>query len=102
METEAVDVAGPRSPASCATALIAREPLGEITGLVADCFSHLVFDAAHLWYLDQTTRSTSPAREKIERLAKTKRFEGRLVILAEPALRPAIAGSNGPMAAWCW
>ena len=41
METEAVDVAVAAARKLCSQ-LIAAEPLGEITGLVSDCFSHLV------------------------------------------------------------
>src|SRR5664279_5433998 len=41
METEAVDVAIAVARKLCG-ALIAGEPLGEITGLVRDCFSQLV------------------------------------------------------------
>src|ERR1700760_1817312 len=41
METEAVDIAVAVARKLCSQ-LIAAEPLGEITGLVAECFSHLV------------------------------------------------------------
>ncbi|MFN5040412.1 MAG: flagellar assembly protein FliH, partial [Bradyrhizobium sp.] len=41
METEAVDVAVAVARKLC-NELVAREPLGEITALVSDCFSHLV------------------------------------------------------------
>ena len=41
METEAVDVAVAVARKLCSE-LIAAEPLGEITALVKDCFSHLV------------------------------------------------------------
>ncbi|MEA2865098.1 MAG: flagellar assembly protein FliH, partial [Bradyrhizobium sp.] len=41
METEAVDVAVAVARKLCRE-LISSEPLGEITGLVSDCFSHLV------------------------------------------------------------
>src|SRR5471030_1113596 len=41
METEAVDVAVSVARKLC-SALIAAEPLGEVTALVADCFSQLV------------------------------------------------------------
>src|SRR6266496_1226110 len=41
METEAVEVAVAVASKLC-NELIAREPLGEITALVSDCFSHLV------------------------------------------------------------
>jgi flagellar assembly protein FliH len=81
METEAVDVAIAVARKLCAE-LIATEPLGEIMGLVKDCFSHLVA-TPHLVVRinDQLYES---AHERIERLAKQSGFEGRLVILAEP------------------
>ena len=75
METEAVDVAVAVARKLCAE-LVAREPLGEITALVSDCFSHLV----------STPQLYEVAREKIERLATQSGFEGRLVILAEPEI----------------
>jgi flagellar assembly protein FliH len=77
METEAVDVAVAVARKLCSQ-LIAAEPLGEITGLVAECTPHLVvrindqlYDAAH---------------QRIEQLAKASGFQGRLVILAEPEI----------------
>jgi flagellar assembly protein FliH len=81
METEAVDVAIAVARKLCAE-LVAAEPLGEIMGLVKDCFSHLV-STPHLVVRinDQLYES---AHERIERLAKQSGFEGRLVILAEP------------------
>jgi flagellar assembly protein FliH len=81
METEAVDVAIAVARKLCAE-LVAAEPLGEIMGLVKDCFSHLVA-TPHLVVRinDQLYES---AHERIERLAKQSGFEGRLVILAEP------------------
>ncbi len=81
METEAVDVALAVARKLCGE-LVAAEPLGEIIGLVKDCFSHLV-STPHLVVRinDQLYES---AHERIERLAKQSGFEGRLVILAEP------------------
>jgi len=81
METEAVDVAIAVARKLCGE-LVAAEPLGEIIGLVKDCFSHLV-STPHLVVRinDQLYES---AHERIERLAKQSGFEGRLVILAEP------------------
>jgi flagellar assembly protein FliH len=64
--------------------LIAGEPLGEITRLVSDCFSHLVA-TPHL-VVRINDRLYETARERIERLAKQSGFEGRLVILAEPEI----------------
>jgi flagellar assembly protein FliH len=83
METEAVDVAVAVARKLC-SALIVREPLGEITALVSDCFAQLV-STPHL-VVRINDSLYEPARERIERLAKQSGFEGRLVILAEPAI----------------
>src|SRR5580693_4875328 len=83
METEAVDVAVAVARKLCSE-LIAGEPLGEITGLVGNCFSHLV-STPHLVVRIHDSLYEA-ARERIERLAKQSGFEGRLVILAEPEI----------------
>jgi flagellar assembly protein FliH len=83
METEAVDVAVAVARKLCG-ALIANEPLGEITGLVGECFSHLVATPHLVVRINDALYE--PARERIERLAKQSGFEGRLVILAEPEI----------------
>ena len=83
METEAVDVAIAVARKLCAE-LIVREPLGEITALVSDCFSHLV-STPHL-VVRINDSLYEGARAQIERLAAHAGFEGRLVILAEPAI----------------
>jgi flagellar assembly protein FliH len=81
METEAVDVAVAVARKLCSE-MIAGEPLGEITGLVGNCFAHLV-STPHLVVRIHDSLYEA-ARERIERLAKQSGFEGRLVILAEP------------------
>ena len=81
METEAVDVAVAVARKLCSE-LVAGEPLGEIIGLVGDCFSHRV-STPHL-VVRINDALYEAARERIERLAKQSGFEGRLVILAEP------------------
>jgi flagellar assembly protein FliH len=81
METEAVDVAVAVARKLC-SALIAAEPLGEITGLVSDCFAHLVATPHLVVRINDSLYEA--ARERIERLAKQSGFAGRLVILAEP------------------
>jgi flagellar assembly protein FliH len=83
METEAVDVAVAVARKLCSE-LISNEPLGEITGLVSDCFSHLV-STPHLVVRVHDSLYEA-ARERIERLAKQSGFAGRLVILAEPEI----------------
>src|SRR3979490_2679937 len=81
METEAVDIAVAVARKLCSE-LIAGEPLGEITGLVSDCFSHLV--ATPPLVVRINAQLYEGAWERSERLAKQSGFEGRLVILAEP------------------
>jgi flagellar assembly protein FliH len=81
METEAVDVAVAVARKLC-SAMIAEEPLGEVTGLIAECFSHLVA-TPHL-VVRVNDQLYEVAREQIERLAASSGFQGRLVILAEP------------------
>jgi flagellar assembly protein FliH len=83
METEAVDVAVAVARKLCSE-LIAREPLGEVMALVADCFSHLVATPHLVVRINDALYEG--AREKIERLASQSGFQGRLVILAEPEI----------------
>jgi flagellar assembly protein FliH len=83
METEAVDVAVAVARKLCSE-LVAAEPLGEIEGLVRDCFAHLVA-TPHLAVRINDGLYES-AHERIERMAKRSGFQGRLVILAEPEI----------------
>jgi flagellar assembly protein FliH len=83
METEAVDVAVAVARKLCSQ-LVAAEPLGEITGLVSNCFSHLVATPHLVVRINDTLYDA--AREKIERQAAQSGFQGRLVILAEPEI----------------
>jgi flagellar assembly protein FliH len=83
METEAVDVAVAVARKLCSE-LIAREPLGEVTALVSDCFSQLV-STPHL-VVRVNVSLYEATHERIERLTKQSGFEGRLVILAEPEI----------------
>ncbi len=83
METEAVDVAVAVARKLC-SALIADEPLGEVTALVSDCFSQLVSTPHLVVRINDSLYEAAHGR--IERLAKQSGFEGRLVILAEPEI----------------
>jgi flagellar assembly protein FliH len=84
METEAVDVAVAVAR-KLATELIAREPLGEITALVSDCFAQLVSTPHIVVRINDALYEAAHAR--IETLAKQSGFAGRLVILAEPDIQ---------------
>jgi flagellar assembly protein FliH len=83
METEAVDVAIAAARKLC-DALIAAEPLAEITGLISDCFAHLVATPHLVVRINDSLYEA--ARDTIEKLARQSGFEGRLVILAEPEI----------------
>jgi flagellar assembly protein FliH len=83
METEAVDVAVAVGR-KLAGELIEAEPLGEIAGLVKDCFAQLVATPHLVVRINDALYEA--AHERIERLAKQSGFEGRLVILAEPEI----------------
>ncbi len=81
METEAVDVAVAVAR-KLASELIAREPLGEVTALIADCFAQLVSTPHIVVRINDTLYEAAHA--SIEALAKQSGFAGRLIILAEP------------------
>ncbi|WP_050423281.1 FliH/SctL family protein [Bradyrhizobium tropiciagri] len=83
METEAVDVAVAVARKLCAE-LVAREPLGEITALVSDCFSHLVATPHLVVRINDALYEA--AHHNIEQMAAHYGFQGRLVILAEPTI----------------
>jgi flagellar assembly protein FliH len=83
METEAVDVAVAVAR-KLANELIAREPLGEVTALVADCFAQLVSTPHIVVRINDALYEAAHAR--IEALAKQSGFAGRLIILAEPGI----------------
>jgi flagellar assembly protein FliH len=83
METEAVDVAVAVARKLCGD-LIDAEPLAQVTGLVKECFSHLVATPHLVVRIHESLYEDAHAR--IEKLAKQSGFEGRLVILAEPEI----------------
>jgi flagellar assembly protein FliH len=83
METEAVDVAVAVARKLC-SALMAAQPLADVTALVSECFSHLV-STPHL-VVRVNHQLYEAARERIEQMARQSGFEGRLVILAEPEI----------------
>jgi flagellar assembly protein FliH len=81
METEAVDIAVAVAR-KLSGDLIAAEPLAQVTGLVRECFSHLVATPHLVVRIHESLYEDAHAR--IEKLAKQSGFDGRLVILAEP------------------
>ncbi|HEX2652249.1 MAG TPA: FliH/SctL family protein [Xanthobacteraceae bacterium] len=66
--------------------LIAQEPFAELKALAVDCFMHL-FAAPHV-VVRVNDALYDEAREHLETIAKTRGFDGRLVVLAEPEIAP--------------
>jgi len=83
LETEAVEVAVAVA-AKLAPALLAREPLVEISALATDCFHHLV--AAPHVAIRVGPGIYDTAKEKIEEIARARGFEGRLAMTPDETL----------------
>ena len=85
LETEAVEVAVAVA-AKLSPALIAREPFAEIAALATECFHHLV--STPLVTVRIAADIHQAAKEKIEEIARTCGFDGRLAIIADESLAP--------------
>jgi flagellar assembly protein FliH len=77
----AVAVAGKLAPE-----LIAREPFAEISALANETFGHLVKAPHVAVHIGADIYET--AKEKLEDIARARGFDGRLVVLSEPAMAP--------------
>ena len=85
LETEAVEVAVAVA-AKLAPQLIAREPFAEISALANECFHQLV-TTPHV-VVRIGADSYDAAKEQLEEIARARGFEGRLVVLPDPAMAP--------------
>jgi len=85
LATEAVDVAVAVAR-KLAPALLAREPLGEISALTSECLRHLN-TAPHL-VVRINDGLQEAARKELDAIALARGFSGRLVILGEPDMPP--------------
>ena len=85
LETEAVEVAVAVA-GKLAPELIAREPFAEISALATESFSHLV-KAPHV-VVHIGAEAFEPAKVKLDEIAHARGFEGRLVVLSDPAMAP--------------
>lgn len=83
LEREAVDVALAVAR-KLATALVAREPLAELTALITDCFSELR-STPHV-VIRVNDALLGPLKERLDRIASDAGITGRLVLLAEPTI----------------
>ena len=66
--------------------LIAREPFAEISALATESFSHLVKTPHVVVHIGAEIYET--AKAKLEEIASARGFEGRLVVLSDPAMAP--------------
>lgn len=85
LETEAVEVAVAVAT-KLAPELIAREPFVEISALATESFSHLVKAPHVVVHIGAEIYET--AKAKLEEIASARGFEGRLVVLSDPAMAP--------------
>jgi flagellar assembly protein FliH len=83
LETEAVQVAVAVA-GKLASELIAREPLAEISALATDCFSQLVKTPHVVVHIGAEIYDA--AKAKLDEIAGARGFEGRLVVMYDPAL----------------
>ena len=81
LEAEAVEVAVAVAR-KLAPELIAREPLAEIATLATDCFKLLVTAPHIVVRVNHLLLAT--AKERLGEAARSRGFEGRLVVIAEP------------------
>lgn len=84
LETEAVEVAVAVAN-KLAPELIAREPFAEISALATECFRHLVKTPHIAVRIGPDIYDL--AKEKLEKIAQARGFEGRLAVLADEGLK---------------
>jgi flagellar assembly protein FliH len=83
LETEAVEVAVAVA-AKLSPALIAREPFAEIAALATECFHHLV--STPLVTVRVAPDIHEAVKEKIEEIARSNGFDGRLSVISDEGL----------------
>ncbi len=85
LETEAVEVAVAVA-AKLAPELVAREPFAEISALANECFHQLVTTPHVVVRIGGDIYET--AKEQIEEIARSRGFEGRLMVTCDAAMAP--------------
>jgi len=85
LETEAVEVAVAVAR-KLVPALIAREPLAEISALASECFRHLVASPHVVVRVSDTLHAS--ARERLDEIIRGLGLESRLVVMGEPEIAP--------------
>ena len=85
LETQAVEVAVAVA-AKLAPQLIAREPFVEISALATECFHQLVATPHIVVRIGADIHEA--AKAKLEEIARARGFEGRLMVVPDPAMAP--------------
>ena len=83
LETEATELAAAVAR-KLAPELVARQPFAEIAALATECFRQLAHAPHVAVRVNDALLET--ARERLEEIARTRGFEGRLVVVAEPEI----------------
>jgi flagellar assembly protein FliH len=83
LESEAVELAAAIAR-KLAPELVSREPFGEIAALATECLKHLSAAPHVVVRVNDALHET--ARARLEEIAAGRGFQGRLVVLAEPAI----------------
>ena len=83
LTTEAVELAAAIAR-KLAPELIAREPFAEIAALAADCFKQLASAPHVVVRVNDALHET--AKTRLDEIARTRGFEGRLMVLADPEI----------------
>ena len=83
LESEAVEVAVAVA-SKLAPQLIARQPFAEISALATESFNHLVKAPHVVVHVGADIYET--AKDKLDEIARARGFEGRLVVLSDPAV----------------
>jgi flagellar assembly protein FliH len=85
LECEAVEVAVAVA-GKLAPELIAREPFAEISALATECFRHLVTTPHIVVRIGADIHEA--AKTRLEEIAQARGFAGRMVVVADAAMRP--------------
>jgi flagellar assembly protein FliH len=83
IEAEAIDLAVAIAR-KLVPELLQREPFGEIAALATECFRQLTAAPHVVVRVNDTLHET--AKKELEEIARTRGFEGRLVVIAEPEI----------------
>jgi flagellar assembly protein FliH len=83
IEAESIELAAAISR-KLAPELVLREPFAEIAALVTECFRQLTAAPHVVVRVNDTLHET--AKAQLENIARTRGFEGRLVVIADPEI----------------